>query len=167
MAKNYSDHSLYKEITRNPKNWKNAFLILDTFSATNIKAFREERFFNNISTIGAVAWFDFCKQNGLFKMSLDAYKKAWYCIVFWKKAPLGIGFSHFVHSVMGNDTFGNCNIRFNAFVIEKELGDYSDAFVDLSYTPFFEQRSTYKSEIQGNYWISFKDLKKQVYKKSQ
>lgn len=167
MAKNYSDYSLYKEITRNSKNWKNAFLILDTFSATNIKAFREERFFTNISTIGAAAWFDFCRQNGLFKMSLDAYKKAWYCIAFWKKPPKKMSFSHFVHSIFGNDTFGNRNITFNAFSFENELGDYSNSLIDLIYTPFFEQRSTYKSEIQGNYWISFKDLKKQVHEKNQ
>lgn len=163
MAKNYTDHSLFKEITRNPKNWKNAFVVLDTFSATNIKAFRESRFFDNLYTIGALSWFEFCKKNGLFTMSLNAYKKAWYCISFWRRAPKEISFTHFVHSIFGEHVFGNSKTKFNAFRIEKELGDYSDSIVDLSYTPFFEQRSTYKSEIQGNYWISFKDLKKQVF----
>jgi len=163
MSKNYNQHSYYKEITHNNKNWKNAFIILDSFSETNLLSFRNKKIFNNISTIIAIQWFEFCKNNKIFKMSLDSYKKAWYCICFWKKNPIGFnGFTHFVHSIIGNDVFGNSNIRFNAFSIGNTLGDYKNTYVDLSYTPFFSEKSTYKSEIQGKHFISFEELKKLI-----
>lgn len=112
--RNFVSSDLTKEIVSDIRNWKNAFIVLDTLSGDAYGKYCEKHpneFALITHTVGILKYFDSCKSEGeLGRMSLESYKKAWHCIALINGIE-NITFYIWVSSIMGGDKFGSSAIN--------------------------------------------------------
>lgn len=108
--RNFVSSDLTKEIVSDVRNWKNAFIVLDTLNGKAYKRHCEKHPDEHAfigQTVGILNYFDFCKSEGFIgRMTLESYKKAWHCIALIKGIE-NIAFYIWVSSIMGSDRFGS------------------------------------------------------------